>query len=73
MTKKVVSMTLDSELLDRLDNYCRAAERQRSWFISKAIEAYLDDIEDLETAHRRLNDPDEKRISEKELRERLGI
>lgn len=73
MPKKTVSMTLDSDLLEKVDNYCRATERQRSWFISKAIEAYMDEIEDLEEAYRRLNDPKEKRISEEKLRERLGI
>lgn len=70
MAMQNISITLDSELLSQLDELMTEMERKRSWLIAKAIELYLEDIEDLKIAKSRLN---EKRISPTQLRRELGI
>ena len=70
MSKTNISATIDEELLERLDAVVEETERNRSWFISKAIEAYLDDLEDLRIAKSRL---EEERLSPSEMRKKLGV
>ena len=70
MSKKAISATLDPELIDRLDVLAEETERNRSWLISKAIESYLEELEDLKIAKERLND---ERLSSAELRKKVGL
>ena len=60
MGKQNVSITLDGDLLDQLDDLIEETERNRSWLISKAIENYLEELEDLKIAKERLH---EERLS----------
>ena len=69
MSTKNISATLAPTLLKRLDDVARATERNRSWLISKAIESYLEELEDAKVALERL---DEDRLSPRELRKALG-
>lgn len=70
MSKKNVSITLDSEILSRLDDLIDETERNRSWLIAKAIEFYLEELEDLKIAKERLH---EKRLTPSRLRKELGV
>lgn len=70
MPKQSVSATLDSELLERLDTLAEETERNRSWLISKAVEIYLEELEDLRTAKERLHD---KRLTPAALRKEIGV
>lgn len=69
--KKNISLSLDKELIDRIDNVCRVSERTKSWFVKKAVENYFDEIEDVEIALQRFSDPKSEYISEKQLKESL--
>ena len=69
--KKNISLSLDKELLDRIDDICKVSERTKSWFVKKAVENYFDEIEDVEIALQRLSDPKSEYISEKQLKESL--
>lgn len=51
-----ISATIDDGLLKRLDEVALLSERKRSWLIVKAIELYLEELEDLEVAQGRLKD-----------------
>lgn len=70
MGKKAISATLDPDLVDRLDAIVEETERNRSWLISKAIEAYLEELEDIRIAKERMSDD---RLSSAELRNRIGL
>lgn len=70
MAKQNVSATLDGELLEKLDSLARETERKRSWLITKAVELYLEELEDLKLAKERLHDP---RLTPAELRKELGV
>jgi predicted DNA-binding protein len=70
MSKRNISATVEEELLERLDAVAKETERNRSWLISNAIEAYLEDLEDLQLAKARLA---EERLSPSEMRKKLGV
>lgn len=70
MNKKAISATLDPDIVDRLNALVEETERNRSWIISKAIEMYLEEMEDIRIAKERLND---ERLSSAELRKRVGL
>jgi len=69
--KKNISLSLDKELIDRIDDVCKVSERTKSWFVKKAVENYFDEIEDVEIALQRFSDPKSEYISEKQLKESL--
>lgn len=70
MAKKNLSATVDKEILDKLDRLAEESERNRSWLISKALESYFDELEDLRAAKERLQD---ERLTPTALRKELGL
>jgi RHH-type rel operon transcriptional repressor/antitoxin RelB len=69
--KKIISVSLDEEIIGRIDEVSRVSERTKSWIVKKAVENYLDEIEDAEIAFNRLNDDQAAYLSEKELKIKL--
>ena len=70
MEKQNISATVDDKLLKRLDALAKQTERNRSWLICKAIESYLEELEDLRIAAERIED---ERLTPKELRREIGL
>ena len=70
MSKKNISTTVSEDLLERLDAVAKETERNRSWLVSKAIEAYLEELDDVRIAKERLHD---ERLSPSEMRKKLGV
>lgn len=70
MSKRAFSASVSAELLERLNSVVAETERSRSWLISKAIEAYLDELEDVRIAKDRLH---EERLSPSQMRRKLGV
>jgi len=68
MPTKNISATIDKKLLSKLDGIAEESERNRSWVISQAIESYLEDLEDLKVAKKRLKEP---RLSPTKLKSML--
>lgn len=69
-TKQNVSATLDGNLLKKLDDLAEETERNRSWLLNKAVEAYLEELEDLKVAKERLHD---ERLTPSALRNQIGV
>jgi RHH-type rel operon transcriptional repressor/antitoxin RelB len=67
-----VSVRLPDKTSRVLDELARATDRPRSYFIVKALEAYLAEYADYQVALDRLHDKDDPVISAAELRRRLG-
>ncbi|HCJ66243.1 MAG TPA: hypothetical protein DHV62_02675 [Elusimicrobia bacterium] len=40
-----ISATINKNLLEKVNNFCRREERSKSWLISKAVERLLKDLE----------------------------
>ena len=70
MPKQNISATIDSRLLSRIDDLSEETERNRSWLIGKAIETYLEELEDLKVAKSRLDD---KRLNATALKKAIGV
>ena len=69
--KKNVSLSLDEKLIKKIDDVCRVSERTKSWLVNKAVENYLDEIEDIEIAFQRSRDLEPEFITEEELKKSL--
>jgi len=68
----MTSVRLGNEYEQRLDRLAALTGRPKSFFIKKALEETLDDMEDIYTAISRLENPGE-RLSMSEMKNRLGL
>lgn len=68
-----VSVRLPKDLAKRLDGIAKETERPRSFIIQKAIEAYIEDVADLQIALDRLHDTSDPLVSSKDMRKSLGL
>lgn len=68
-----ISVRLPKDLADQLDVIAKETERPRSFIIQKALESYIEDFADLQIALDRLHDKGDAIISDKEMRESLGV
>lgn len=70
MSTQNISASLDKDLLYKLDKLAEETERNRSWLLNKAVEHYLEELEDLKIAKERLQD---ERLSPSALRKSLHV
>ena len=70
---KPLSVRLPEGIMHALDRVASDVDRPRSYLIRKAVESYLDEYAEYQVALDRLRDKDDKVISGKELRKRLGL
>ena len=68
-----VSVRLPDTLAVQLDEIARETERSRAYHIQKALETYMEDYADLQVALDRLHDQTDEVVSDKEMRNALGI
>jgi RHH-type transcriptional regulator, rel operon repressor / antitoxin RelB len=69
--KKNISLSFDEELLNKIEKICNVSERTKSWFVKTAVENYIEDIEDLEIALERSQNPISDFVDKKELKKML--
>jgi len=69
--KKNISISLDEEIIKKIDDMCRVSERTKSWLVNKAVKNYLEEIEDVEIAFQRSMDPGSEFMTEEEFRDDL--
>jgi len=70
MAKKAVSLTLDNELVEKIEFLSRDTERPKSYFVNLALKEFFEEMEDADIALERKK---EKRISLTEIKKRLKI
>lgn len=70
---KPMSVRLPEELMSALDRVAGAVDRPRSYLVRRAVEAYLEEYAEYQIALDRLRDKDDRVISGKELKKRLGL
>jgi RHH-type transcriptional regulator, rel operon repressor / antitoxin RelB len=68
-----ISVRLPKSIGIQLDQIAKETDRPRSYIIQKALEAYMEDIADLQIALDRLYDTTDPVVSSKELRKSLGV
>ena len=69
--KKNISLSFDEELIEKIEKICKVNERTKSWFVKKAVENYLEELDDVEVALQRSMDSDSEFISKNELKKNL--
>jgi predicted DNA-binding protein len=69
--KKIISVSLDEEQVKKIEDVCRISERTKSWLVKKAVDNYLEDLNDMETALERSLTEDKDLLTEKQLRRNL--
>jgi RHH-type rel operon transcriptional repressor/antitoxin RelB len=64
---EAVSLRLPDEIAERLDKLSKSLDRSKTYIVTKALAEYLEEYEDYLVALHRLNDKDDRIVSEKEL------
>ena len=64
---EALSLRLPDELAERLERLSKSIDRSKTYIVTKALSEYMEEFEDYLIALNRLNDKDDKIISEKEL------
>ena len=64
---EAVSVRLPGDVARRLDELAKSLDRPKTYIVTKALKEYLGEYEDYLVALHRLNDKDDKLVSEKEL------
>ncbi len=70
---KAISIRLPDGLTQALDVVATTTERTKTYLIRKAVETYLSEYADYQVALDRLHDKDDRVLSGRELRKRLGL
>ncbi|MBA3029829.1 MAG: ribbon-helix-helix domain-containing protein [Proteobacteria bacterium] len=68
-----ISIRIPDELAEKLSEISSETERPKSFLIQKALEAYLDDLADLQVALDRLHDTSDPVVSLSDMRKELGL
>ena len=67
------SVRIPDELAARLDDLARATKRSKSSFILEALEAFLEEREELEIALARFRDPATEWVDHEDVRRELDL
>jgi len=64
---EAVSIRLPDDVAKRLDQLAKSLDRPKTYIVTKALREYLEEYEDYLIALHRLNDKNDKVISERDL------
>ncbi len=64
---EAISIRLPGDIANRLDELAKSLDRPKTYIVTKALREYLEEYEDYLIALHRLNDKDDRIVSEKEL------
>ncbi len=64
---EAISVRLPEDVARRLDELAKSLDRPKTYIVTKALREYLEEYEDYLIALHRLNDKDDKVVTEKEL------
>ncbi|MDG6909588.1 MAG: ribbon-helix-helix protein, CopG family [Nitrososphaerota archaeon] len=64
---EAISVRLPEDVAERLEELAKSLDRPKTYIVTKALKAYLEEYEDYLVALHRLNDKDDRLVSEKEL------
>ncbi|MDG6902579.1 MAG: ribbon-helix-helix protein, CopG family [Nitrososphaerota archaeon] len=64
---EAVSVRLPNDVAKRLEDLAKSLDRPKTYIVTKALREYLEEYEDYLIALHRLNDKDDRLVSEKEL------
>ena len=68
-----ISMRIPDNLASKLSEIAKETERPKSFHIQKALEAYLEELADLQVALDRLHDTSDPVVSIADMRKEIGV
>ena len=68
-----ISMRIPDNLASKLSEIAKETERPKSFHIQKALEAYLEELADLQVALDRLRDTSDPVVSISDMRKEIGV
>jgi len=68
-----ISVRLPNAIAEKISRVAKETERSRSFIVTKAVEAYLDDFADLQVALDRLHDRTDPVVTSHDMRASLGL
>ena len=71
--KNTILVNIKDRLKKRVYKLAKESKKDTSFHVNKALEYYLDELEDLKEAMSRLKNGQDKVISSKDLRKSLGL
>ena len=69
----MISVRLDKELEEELNNLAKITKRPKSFFIKEALKEYLEDVKDVLEAQNRVNSKNRELISLEALKRELDV
>ena len=69
----LLTLRLDEQLEKKLRQLSKKTERPKSYFVKKALELYLEEYQDYETALARRADQDEEVLTLAQMKKTLGV
>ncbi len=69
----VQTVRLPDQIARRLDKLAKSTKRSKSSFIVEALQLYLDERDDLETALARVREPGAEYLDHEEVKRSLGL
>jgi predicted DNA-binding protein len=73
LASETLAIRITPELKERLENMAKSSRRSKAWVVSRALQLYLEDLEDVEVADSRVMDTSDEALSVDEFRRRHGL
>jgi RHH-type rel operon transcriptional repressor/antitoxin RelB len=71
--KNLIALRIDKKMNDKLSEVATMLDRSKSWLIRQSIESYLDDLDDILVAEKRLRDPKAEYVDLDDLKKELNL
>jgi predicted DNA-binding protein len=69
---ETLAIRITPELKERLENMVKSSGRSKAWVVSRVLQLYLEDVEDVEAADSRVMSAADEVLSVSEFRKRHG-
>jgi predicted DNA-binding protein len=69
---ETLTIRITPELKERLENVAKSSGRSEAWVVSRVLQLYLEDVEDVEAADSRVMSAADEVLSVSEFRKRHG-
>ena len=73
MPQASIALRIPEDINNTLDQYAKLIDRPKSWLIRKGIDAIIQEMEDMEIANERLNDPHAEYRDFDEIKKELNL
>ncbi len=73
VASETLAIRITPELKERLERVAKSSGRSKGWIVNKALQLYLEDLEDVEVANSRILDTSDAILSAHEFGTRHGL